>query len=105
MTVKEVFANAAKYIRTNGWTQGRFGDVGEPVCLLGALRAGAGRNPSYPFPDPIEDEEDQKIANVYLEASALAYLKCPGNDLVNWNDSCLRTEAEVLTFLDELAAT
>lgn len=41
-TVEEVFAEAARLIRTYGWIRGYVGHPGIGYCLIGAIRAAAG---------------------------------------------------------------
>ncbi|MFJ8015562.1 hypothetical protein [Streptomyces sp. NPDC096339] len=74
-TVDEVFAEAARLIRTHGWIRRYLGSPDTGYCLLGAIRAAAGGE------GPLDDEAGEEIFKRILHEAPHA-LSSGG-----WNDA------------------
>lgn len=88
ITACGILLRAADILRLDGWRQDDAGRVGEPRCVLGALRAAC--LPRHP---------DIEHAEACGKLRAHVYERFGEADLVQWNDAPDRTADEVIAAL------
>ena len=98
MNEHEVLVKARNLLDRDGWTQGRFGDVGGPYCARGALVVAAGA----PRPATVPPSRHCGALNsAYHLLQLIVGVETIGAD---WNDTPGRTKEEVLAAFDAAIA-
>lgn len=82
-----------------GWCQGMLGNDAGEVCAKGALHHGVGRDISNT--EGTEYWDTYFAAMDYLLKDVVIELPAGYDPLVQWNDSSIRTQEEVLALFDK----
>ena len=103
-TVSDILLAAARYIEEHGWYQGFYQGEGNSACAIGAInRVCHGEFSSYGESHDRDDFFDMLCGQAYRHLRASigdAWASVP-----DWNDSPVRTAAEVTSKMKEAASS